>query len=719
MGVPHMSGRVLSVAGALAGTALIVLLAIRCTGESGNQPGGDGPQKPPPSCTGGTDADGDGYGQGCPAGPDCDDANSSVHPGAQEICDGKDNNCDGQIDEGVKNACGTCDPGCGSVGKGTPFPVDKTKDPKVKDADGVGLDPNGDLVLDRKMVQYNYMWIANTFDTLGSAGGCTYAINTGYDTKKDPLCRGTVSKVDTVAMKEVGRYFTTTCSAKTGTTGCVDVNGKPIVMNFPHAPSRTAVDFNFDVWVANRAFGGQPSATKIANDLADCVDRNKNGKIDTSKDQNGDGKITVDCDGDGKPDSAATVCKGTLAGKPPEFLGDDDECVLFTTNYADLKDMGRSICLDSGKANVGASDAWVGTWNRPGNNRYYKINGTTGAIDATVDLPAGHHSYGCTSDGRHVIWSTYGGGTLAYFSSVAPYTVGPALVSSPKVSLNPDASAWHYGIATNADGHIWLGGSNSCRAVRYKPNRTSFSTLGKGTWSVFHVPCPTGATTAGYTTTRGVAPDNRGKVWMALTSGYIVRIDQSLADGVHDLSKGKDIWATTAKGVIGAGVDMNGNVWGIGHTNSMASRFDVDAKGDVLTTKTKDVSVGFNPYTYSDFTGYGLMNFVRPQGRYVYQMQPCPNNQRAIWKQVLWMATTPTGTSVSVRARSGDNELTMGTWTSTATTSPALLEKGTPPLTPNPAVLLEVEFTLKTTVDALTPILHDFDVTFDCTPIPT
>ncbi|GJQ60940.1 MAG: hypothetical protein D8M57_19890 [Candidatus Scalindua sp. AMX11] len=44
------------------------------------------------------DLDGDGYGKTT----DCDDNDPNVNPGAPETCDGKDNDCDGSVDEGLK-----------------------------------------------------------------------------------------------------------------------------------------------------------------------------------------------------------------------------------------------------------------------------------------------------------------------------------------------------------------------------------------------------------------------------------------------------------------------------------------------------------------------------------------------------------------------------------------------------------------------------------------
>ncbi len=43
------------------------------------------------------DEDGDGYGSGC---GDCNDVDKTIHPGAEELCDGYDNDCDGLVPDG-------------------------------------------------------------------------------------------------------------------------------------------------------------------------------------------------------------------------------------------------------------------------------------------------------------------------------------------------------------------------------------------------------------------------------------------------------------------------------------------------------------------------------------------------------------------------------------------------------------------------------------------
>ncbi|HDH96599.1 MAG TPA: hypothetical protein ENF73_02585 [Proteobacteria bacterium] len=79
-------------------------------GESDDDTGDDdSDDELPPGCT---DEDGDGYSpDGGECGPiDCDDNDPNTYPGAEELCDGKDNNCDGERESecwqvvGVDNA---------------------------------------------------------------------------------------------------------------------------------------------------------------------------------------------------------------------------------------------------------------------------------------------------------------------------------------------------------------------------------------------------------------------------------------------------------------------------------------------------------------------------------------------------------------------------------------------------------------------------------------
>jgi hypothetical protein len=126
---------------------LPILLLITAIGFIGSSCGGNDT----PPCTPQTwylDADGDGYGtddftiEECEAkdgyvaqNGDCDDSNAAINPSATEICDGIDNNCDGNIDE---NTCvEICNDGIDNDNDGNIDCEDSDCDCYDEDGDGV------------------------------------------------------------------------------------------------------------------------------------------------------------------------------------------------------------------------------------------------------------------------------------------------------------------------------------------------------------------------------------------------------------------------------------------------------------------------------------------------------------------------------------------------------------------------------------------------------
>jgi streptogramin lyase len=134
-------------------------------------------------------------------------------------------------------------------------------------------------------------------------------------------------------------------------------------------PSRTAVDSKGNAWVGNR---GINTLVKIAFDKKDCIDKNGDGKIETSEDKNGDGIVDAN-----------------------EMLPfDEDECIVVNvrlgSNSGDRKI--RAVCIDKN------DNVYAGHWS---DKKLFKIS-PDGKILKEWKLPAS--PYGCVVDEEGNVW---------------------------------------------------------------------------------------------------------------------------------------------------------------------------------------------------------------------------------------------------------------------------------------------------------------------------
>ena len=294
------------------------------------------------------DMDGDGYGNpevtimACKApggfvadNTDCDDSNPDINPGATEICDGVDNNCDGNIDEGVESifyadtdgdgfgdpdsSTSACEAPSGYVADNTD--CDDTNPDVNPGAEEVcdGLDNNCDGNIDEGVESVFY---ADTDgDGFGDPDSGTSACEapSGYvadntdcdDTNSDvnPGAEEVCDGVDNNCDGNIDEGLLSTFYADTDGDGFGDPNSSTSACDVPNG----FVSDNTDCDDTN------PDVNPGVEEVCDGIDNNCDGNIDEGVES----IFYADTDGDGfgDPNSSTSACEA-----PNGFVSDNTDC---------------------------------------------------------------------------------------------------------------------------------------------------------------------------------------------------------------------------------------------------------------------------------------------------------------------------------------------------------------------------------------------------------
>ncbi len=405
---------------------------------------------------------------------------------------------------------------------------------------------------------------------------------------------GTISKVNTRTGKELGRYR------------LAKVNNS--------SPSRTTVDMYGNCWVGCRETGTvvkvgleengpfvmAASGTIATGSVGGWIDRNGNGRCDTSRDTNNNGKI----------DSTEILPFG------------QDECVLlevvlmkgrtedvfvpgtYTGAYANNSwSFGpRGIAIDR------HNNCWAGVY---GTRMYYYLDGTTGRILKKIDVSRVNHSpYGAVVDRNGMLWSASLANHVLWLNT-ADDTFGVVNLSN-----------YSYGITCDRNGNVYASGG-SLRKIDGTTKTVLWSQSCSGS---------------------GVCTTDDGDVWVA--GGQTYRYSST---GTR-----KAVISTNdAKGVS---VGEDGMVWSVQYG---AELIKINPSNNQIAVR---YTIGAAHYSYSDMTGIvvrsnttrlGTWNVVRDTGR-----------DNTVWNnsRVNWTSVEPASTSITIKVRSSTDNVTWSAW---------------------------------------------------------
>jgi hypothetical protein len=385
--------------------------------------------------------------------------------------------------------------------------ADRLHDDADRPEDGDTTRPDADEDPDIDFGPYcaeaSYIWIANSAE-------------------------GTVSKLCTLDGVEIGRYYTSPQEASGD-------------------PSRTSVNLHGDAVVTNRSPAyGPSSVTKFAAETTGCLDRNHNGRIDTSR--------------------------GATDVRP----WGEDECMLWNVPLPDASASAtgaRATAWDgteSEATGLGGS-IWIGALD---SGAVFQLDGDTGEILARTSV--GNRPYGGAMDGRGNFW------IVGAMCTIGMCNLARVNTATLEVTTFPVPCG--YGIAVDAQDRIWTSGR---RMVGSCVNRLDQDTSTNVTYNAGN----------GMAFFRGLAVDNHGSVWVADTGGDVLQIDEDTVELVHQFHAGPSE-------VVGIAIDYQDQVWAVSQGGNAALRIDPE------TYVVESFPVGRGPYTYSDMTGYQLRTVI-------------------------------------------------------------------------------------------------------------